>query len=218
MFRLILVLTALMVSTSLQAGEIQPFKAHYHLVIDGWPNADMTHQLERDKEGWRTTMHASVKIATGYEYSRFRLRNDTDVAPWSFYSRYRLFGFGDTYRLDDQQLASLPDRQAALFALSRQAFNAPSCRGRQTTPCTFAYLDHKARQRDMAWRVIDDPEMSVPQGHWQTRHVEAWDEDKPDRRMHFYFTSRYPGLLVQTDYFRDGKLSARLQLTGLETP
>ncbi|WP_445619402.1 hypothetical protein ACUN8C_11855 [Kushneria sp. Sum13] len=218
MFRLILMLTALMVSTSLQAGEIQPFKAQYHLVIDGWPNADMTHQLERDKEGWRTTMHASIKIATGYEYSRFRLRNDTDVAPWSFYSRYRLFGFGDTYRLDDQQLAALPDRQAALFALSRQAFNAPSCRGRQTTPCTFAYVDHKARQRDMAWRVIDDPEMSVPQGHWQTRHVEAWDEDKPDRRMNFYFTSRYPGLLVQTDYFRDGKLSARLQLTGLETP
>lgn len=218
MFRFAMVLTALMVSTSLQAEEIQPFKAHYHLVIDGWPNADMTHQLERDEDGWRTTMHASIRIATGYEYSRFHLRNDADVAPWSFYSRYRLFGFGDTYRLDEKQLSNLPDRQAALFALSRQAFDAPSCRGRQAAPCTFKYIDHKEREHDMAWRVIDDPSMSVPQGRWQTRHVEAWDEDKPDRRMHFYFTSRYPGLLVQTDYFRDGTLSARLQLTGLEAP
>ncbi|WP_438764209.1 hypothetical protein [Kushneria sp. TE3] len=216
--RAFLVMTALLLSAPIQAQEIQPFEARYHLTMDGWPNADMTHQLERDDNGWRTTMHASIKIATGYEYSRFRWHDDIGAAPWSFYSRYRLFGFGDTYRLDEQQLSRLPDRQAALFTLSRQAFDAPSCRGRRADPCTFEYIDHKERERDMAWRVIDDPEMPVPQGRWQTRHVEAWDTDKPDRRMHFYFTSRYPGLLVQTDYFRDGKLSARLQLTGLETP
>ncbi|WP_299261418.1 hypothetical protein [uncultured Kushneria sp.] len=218
MFRFFLVLTALMVSNALQAEEIHPFKAQYHLTMDGWPSADMTHQLEHDGDGWRSTMHASIKIATGYEYSRFHVSHVTEVSPWSFYSRYRLFGFGDTYRLDEHQLSNLPDRQAALFALSRQAFDAPSCRGRQATPCSFAYVDHKMREHNMVWRVIDDPEMTVPQGHWKTRHVEAWDEDKPDRRLHFYFTSRNPGLLVQTDYFRDGKLSARLQLTGLESP
>ncbi|WP_456269600.1 hypothetical protein M1D97_04740 [Kushneria sp. AK178] len=218
MHRAFPVMTALLLSAPIRAGEIQPFEAHYHLTIDGWPNADMTHQLEHDEGGWRTTMHASVKIATAYEYSRFQLRDDTVVSPWSFYSRYRLFGFGDTYRLDDGQLSPLPDRQAALFALSRQAFDAPSCRGRSADPCTFQYVDHKEREHDMAWRVIDDPEMPVPEGRWPTRHVEAWDEDRPDRRLHFYFTSRYPGLLVQTDYFRDGTLSARLQLIKLETP
>ncbi len=182
MLRACFVLTALMLSTSLQAQEIHPFTAHYHLTIDGWPNADMTHQLARDDNGWRTTMHASVKIATGYEYSRFHAGDDNAAMPWSFYSRYRLFGFGDTYRLDEKQLSNLPDRQAALFALSRQAFDAPTCRGHNATPCTFKYIDHKEREHDMAWRrcsgnarsagaLADTPRGSLGRGQTRSTHA-----------------------------------------------
>ncbi|MFC0267394.1 hypothetical protein [Kushneria aurantia] len=213
MLRSLLLLLALL-PLSVQAAEVAPFEAHYHLAIDGWPDADVSHSLAPDEDGWRSTMQASISIASGVEFSRFHLDSSGLATPWSFYSRYRLFGFGDDYRLDARQLSTArPDRQAALFDLSRLAFDSPACRGRSATPCQLDYVDHRERNKTLAWRVIDNPQMPVPAGAWATRHVEAWDIKRPERRLNFYFSPQHPGLLVQVDYFRDGKLRARMQLT-----
>lgn len=208
-------LTLPLVPQALAAPAVKPFEARYHLSLEGWPNADLTHRLEPDEEGFRATLHASVKIATGYEFARFRLDERGEAAPWHFYSRYRLFGFGDEYRLERERLEALPDRQSALFNLSLRAFDAPACRGHQAAPCQLDYQDHRGRERTLVWRVIDDPTMPVPEGRFQTRHVEARLEDRPKRRLHFYFSPDTPGLLVQLDYFQDQTLAGRLQLTDL---
>ncbi|OHV13843.1 hypothetical protein [Kushneria phosphatilytica] len=178
-----------------------------------WPDANVTHTLARDEDGWRATLHASIRIATGYEFSRFRLGDQNRIKPWQFYSRYRLFGFGDDYRLDAKAMMQLPDRESALFQWSRAAFRQ-HCR-RPEAPCMLDWLDHRGRPRHLQWHIIGDSTLPTPAGVLATRHVEAWDPDKPTRQLHFYFSPHYPGLLVQVEVFDRGTRTARLQLMSL---
>ncbi|SOC54803.1 hypothetical protein SAMN05421509_104192 [Chromohalobacter canadensis] len=192
----------------------QPFTATYHLRLDGWPDADVHHRISHlSANDWQSEMRASVLTAEGYERGKFRLDGD-EVHAWHYASGYSLFGLGERYHLSARDLADLPDRQSALFQLSRQLDDAP-CQDDEATPCELAYADHKGRTEHFAYRVAAPQTLEVPAGEFDARWVDGWNPEKPDRRLRLAFSSTTPGLLISVEYYRDGELTSRMALTEL---
>ncbi|GAB2802677.1 hypothetical protein GCM10027040_33460 [Halomonas shantousis] len=212
-FMRVLLAAALLAALPVQAAPPTPFTATYHLAIAGWPDADVTHRLSREGDLWQSDMRTSVRIASGEESSRFRLADGQPV-PVSFTSGYSLLGYGKQYRLSQKDMAALPDRQTALFQLSRQASRA-TCRQAQNTPCEIAYLDHKGRRESLHYRVTALGESVTPAGTYPSVTLDAWDPEEPDRRLSFTFHSEVPGLLLAVEYYRDGQRKSHMTLASL---
>ncbi|MCK2041479.1 hypothetical protein KZO83_02075 [Chromohalobacter sp. TMW 2.2308] len=192
-----------------------PFSATYHLRLDGWPDADVDHRLSHlSTNDWQSEMRASILTAEGYERGKFRLQEE-DVQAWHYASGYSLFGLGERYYLSARDLADLPDRQSALFQLSRKLDDAP-CQDDKATPCELAYADHKGRTEHFAYRVAAPQTLEVPAGAFEARWVDGWNPEKPNRRLRLAFSSTTPGLLISVEYYRDGELTSRMVLTELQ--
>ncbi|MEO1853233.1 hypothetical protein [Chromohalobacter sp.] len=192
-----------------------PFSATYHLRLDGWPDADVQHRLSHlGGNDWQSEMRASVLTAEGYERGKFRLQDD-GVQAWHYASGFTLFGLGERYHLSARELATLPDRQSALFILSRGLDTAP-CQRAAAPPCRLAYADHKGRPEAFAYHVGAPQTLDVPAGAFKARWVEGWNPEKPDRRLHLAFSVQRPGLLIAVEYYRDGELASRMALTELD--
>lgn len=193
------------------AAEPRPFDARYHLEVDGWPNATIEHRLSRDGSQWLSDMRADITLAQGRERSRF-LAGET-VRSLHYASGYSLLGVGKRYTLDQNALARLPDRQAALFELSRRA-TARQC----AAPCRLRYLDHRGRETLVEYRLLPRTALSLPAGEFEAVRVEVIEPDEPDRRLRFSFHPGVPGLLLAMEYHRDGERRSRLALTELALP
>lgn len=212
----ILLILALMLATGVQARDSvapHPFHARYRLEISGWPNARVDHRLSRQGAHWQSDMRAAVAAARGNERSRFRI-GDEGIRASAYSSGYSLLGVGGNYRLGHDELTPLPDRQAALFELSRRAVQA-SCDDDQSAPCELRYVDHKGREETLHYRVIERGELTLPAGDFDAVTIESWDPEHPERRLVFSFHPELPGLLLAVDYHRDGKRKSRLTLTEL---
>lgn len=193
-----------------------PFQAKYRLSLEGWPDARIDHRLSHQGELWQSEMSVALAMAEGEERSRFRL-DDQGVDAHSFVSGYRLLGLGDDYRLAADELTELPDRQTALFALSRQAVEA-RCTHAQVAPCTVRYLDHKGDEETLKYRVVERREVALPAGTFPGIRVDTWDPEKPDRHLIMTFHTEVPGLLLGMAYRRDGEQKSHLVLTSLHLP
>ena len=189
----------------------QPFSASYHLEVKGWPNANIEHRLTRESGHWQTQMRAAIAVARGNERSRFIVTPE-GVQAVNYSSGYSLLGLGGDYRLGSHDLGLLPDRQAALIELSRQALSG-KC---QNAACQMAYLDHRGREETLEYRLLGTEQLTLPAGHFEAIKVEAHEPDKPDRRLLFYFHPETPGLLLAVDYHRDGERQSRLTLTSVD--
>ncbi|MEC9481983.1 MAG: hypothetical protein UMU75_01505 [Halomonas sp.] len=209
------ILSSMFLAGVAQAGPT-PFQARYVLSIDGWPDARISHRLSRTDEGWTSEMRAAMAVAEGVERSRFRLEAG-HLEPLGYVSSYRLLGLGERYSLVASDLRSLPDRQTALFALSRQARKA-RCTHPQTAPCTIRYLDHEGEEETLNYRVVSRDDVALPQGRFPGLHIDAWEPDKTDRHLLMTFHASIPGLLLGLEYRRDGKVTSRLRLTQLAAP
>lgn len=194
-----------------QAAEPRPFDARYHLEVDGWPNATIEHRLSRDGSQWLSDMRADISLARGRERSRF-LAGEA-VRSLHYASGYSLLGVGKRYALDHEALARLPDRQAALFELSRRAA-AQEC----AVSCRLRYLDHRGRETLVEYRLLPPAALSLPAGDFEAVRVEVVEPDEPDRRLRFSFHPGVPGLLLAMEYHRDGERRSRLALTALDLP
>ncbi|MEQ6890019.1 hypothetical protein ABE957_15185 [Halomonas sp. CS7] len=201
----------LLASGAVIAAEPRPFDARYHLEVDGWPNATIEHRLSRDGTQWLSDMRTDITLAQGRERSRF-LAGEA-VRSLHYASGYSLLGVGKRYALDHQALARLPDRQAALFELSRRA-TAAEC----AAPCRLRYLDHRGRETLVEYRLLPPIELSLPAGDFEAVRVEVIEPDEPDRRLRFSFHPGVPGLLLAMEYHRDGERRSRLSLTALDLP
>ncbi len=193
------------------AAEPRPFDARYHLEVDGWPNATIEHRLSRDGSQWLSDMRAEISLARGRERSRF-LAGEA-VRSLHYASGYSLLGVGKRYALDHESLARLPDRQAALFELSRRAA-ADDC----AASCRLRYLDHRGRETLVEYRLLPPAALSLPAGDFEAVRVEVVEPDEPDRRLRFSFHPGVPGLLLAMEYHRDGERRSRLALTALDLP
>lgn len=216
--RLFMILTGMLGLTGLALEAVAhaspvPFQASYQLAIAGWPDAQIDHRLSRRGELWQSEMRADIGIAEGNERSRFRV-SEQHVEAQSYTSGYRMLGIGKRYTLAADEMTALPDRQAALFALSRQAVDA-RCRGDQVAPCTLRYLDHKGDEETLQYRVVERGEVALPAGRFPGIRVAIWDAEKPDRHLTMTFHSEVPGLLLSADYRRAGERRSRLVLTRL---
>lgn len=222
-FAVPLLLLALIASIPLASAngfvEPRPFAARYHLDISGWPNANIEHRLSQHGEQWQSDMRAAIAVARGTESSRFRV-SDSGVRPSAYSSGYSLLGIGGNYRLGNDDLATFPDRQAALFDLSRRAVSTTDCEGDEATPCELRFVDHKGENETLHYRILERKTLSLPAGDFDAVSVSTWDPEKPERQLVFRFHPELPGLLLGADYHRDGKLSSRLTLSelDLETP
>jgi len=197
-----------------------PFRATYHLSVEGWPDAQIDHRLSRHGELWQSEMQATISIAEGEERSRFRV-DSKGIDARAYVSGYSLLGFGERYRLTEDDLAALPDRQTALFALSRRAPDARCTQTEdenETAPCTLRYLDYEGEQKTLRYRVVMHGETRLPIGTFPSVTVDSWDPEKPDRRLVFTFHRDIPGLLLGVEYRRDGERRSRLTLTQLTLP
>lgn len=194
------------------AGPV-PFQADYRLVIEGWPDALINHRLSHQGELWQSEMRAALAIAEGEERSRFRIEKQRVVAQ-SYISGYRMLGMGKRYTLAGDELTELPDRQTALFALSRQA-DKVRCSHAQAAPCTLRYLDHQGEEETLRYRVIERGEVALPAGAFPSISIDAWNPEKPDRHLLMTFHPDIPGLLLSMAYHRDGARRSRLVLTRL---
>ena len=190
---------------------LQPFSASYHLEVKGWPNASIEHHLTRESGHWQSQMQAAIAVARGNERSRFIVTPE-GVQAVNYSSGYSLLGLGGDYRLGSHDLALLPDRQAALIELSRQALSG-DC---QNAACQMTYLDHRGREETLEYRLLGTEPLTLPAGNFDAIKVEAHEPDKPDRRLLFYFHPETPGLLLAVDYHRDGERQSRLTLTSLD--
>lgn len=213
----IVVLLAIISSPAL-AGLANPvaFQATYHLSVDGWPDARINHRLSRQGEVWQSEMRAAISIAKGDERSRFRIDGGVIDAE-SYVSGYNLLGFGERYRLTAEDLTALPDRQTALFVLSRRAPDA-RCTHDQVAPCTLHYLGYKGEEETLHYRILERGETQLPYGTYPSVTVDSWDPEKPDRRLVFTFHREIPGLLLAMEYRRDGERQSRLTLRQLSFP
>ncbi|APE30214.1 hypothetical protein BOX17_04165 [Halomonas aestuarii] len=205
---LLLPLFLLLAAGSALAMEPRPFDARYRLEVKGWPNATIEHRLSHDGAEWRSEMSADIAVARGSERSRFLA--GPAIRSLHYASGYTLMGFGKEYELDRESLDGLPDRQAALFELSRRA-SAADC----AAPCRLRYLDHRGREKEVEYRVLSRTDLSLPAGEFEAVRVEVTEPDEPGRRMIFSFHPELPGLLLAMEYQRDGERRSRLALTEL---
>lgn len=200
----------LMVSVgSVQAAETRPFDARYRLEVSGWPSTNVEHRLSRDGASWHSKMSAAIAMARGEESSRF-LIEENGVRSLQYISGYSLLGLGGDYRLTSDDLATLPDRQATIFDLSRRVLD-DGCQ----EACAIHYQDHRGREEYMEYRVLGPESLSLPVGEFETLAVEVTEPGKPERRMVFRFHPEVPGLILVLDYHRDGERKSRLSLTQL---
>ncbi|WP_110668754.1 hypothetical protein [Salinicola halophilus] len=197
-------------TSALAASAPQPFTAHYSLDVDGWPTVGITHTLSHQGSVWQSEMEASIKVASGEERSRFAVENET-VEALDYRSGYSLLGIGGDYRLDEDDLAELPDRQTAIFMLSRQAPTA-RCANPQVSPCELKYQDHKGREKTLLYRVTDKAEVGTPAGDFTGVTVDTWDPEKRDRHLYLTFHRKIPSLLLGSRYVRDGEQTSQLTL------
>ncbi|MFQ3788008.1 hypothetical protein [Halomonas sp. A29] len=191
---------------------LQPFSASYRLEVKGWPNATIDHQLTRESGHWQSRMRAAIAVARGNERSRFIVTPE-GVHSVNYASGYSLLGVGGNYRLDGSELASLPDRQAALVELSRRALKG-DC---ENASCRLVYQDHRGREETLDYRLLGMETLNLPAGEFEAIKVEVNDPETPERKMLFHFHPQYPGLLLAVDYRRNGERKSRLTLTALET-
>ncbi|PRY72574.1 hypothetical protein [Halomonas ventosae] len=203
-----LALLLLLVAGSALAAEPRPFDARYRLEVTGWPSTTVKHRLSRDGTHWQSDMRAAISVARGHERSRFIAGDATRSLHYA--SGYSLLGIGKEYELDREALARLPDRQTALFELSRRAV-ADDC----ASPCRLRYLDHRGREERVDYRRLDRRMLELPAGRFEAVRVEVTEPDEPDRRMVFSFHPGVPGLLLAMEYHRDGAQRSRLALTDL---
>ena len=187
-----------------------PFDASYRLEVRGWPNATIDHRLTRDGASWYSEMRGAIAVARGRERSRFMI-NENGVKALQYASGYSLLGFGGDYRLAPDDLSELPDRQAALFELSRRAVSQ-ACE----STCELRYLDHRGREERLEFRALARETLRLPAGEFESVRVEVREPDSPERRLEFSFHPELPGLLLAVDYHRDGQRRSRLSLTSLE--
>lgn len=188
----------------------RPFDARYRLEIKGWPRAYIDHRLSREGHTWESRMETGIRIGRGSERSRFLLREGR-VRSLYYASGYSLLGVGDSYRLDAETLAAHPDRQTALFALSRRVIDGDCA----AAPCPITYLDHKGREEALEARALGEHAVTLPAGTFEAIRVEAMETDKPDRRLVFHFHPQLPGLLLSADYHRGGEHRSQLALSEL---
>lgn len=193
--------------------EPSPFNAEYRLEIQGWPNATIDHRLSRENGHWQSRMQAAIAVAKGNERSRFYL-SPKGAQAVTYSSGYSLLGIGDNYRLDKDDLAALPDRQTALFELSRLAMVADCTEGR--APCELRYLDHKGEPEHLEYHVRKGETLSLPAGVFEAVTVETWESDSPENRLVFHFHPDLPGLMLAVQYHRAGEARSRLTLTALD--
>ncbi|MGJ7457644.1 hypothetical protein ACR80S_01940 [Halomonas sp. MA07-2] len=187
----------------------QPFAARYRLEVSGWPSTSVVHRLSRDGGSWHSEMSAAIAVARGEERSRFLIEED-GVRSLQYISGYSLLGLGGDYRLTPDELALLPDRQAALFDLSRRVLD-----GGCEEACVIHYQDHRGREERMEVRALGPESLSLPAGHFEALAVEVTEPDKPERRLVFRFHPEVPGLMLGVEYHRDGERRSRLSLTRL---
>nr|WP_163502352.1 hypothetical protein [Halomonas socia] len=159
-------------------AEPTPFTAHYQLQISGWPNARVEHRLSQHGEQWQSDMRAAIAVARGNERSRFRVNAD-GVRPSAYSSGYSLLGIGGDYRLGSSELSALPDRQAALFDLSRRSAQAGDCEGSDAAPCELHFVDHKGEEETLHYRVMARDKVESPAGTFDAVSVETWDPETP---------------------------------------
>ncbi|MGQ7245601.1 hypothetical protein ACUN9V_19335 [Salinicola sp. V024] len=200
-------------ASSLTFAAPTPFTAQYQLDISGWPDATITHQLSNQGDVWKSDMRTSIKIASGEEWGRFRLDGD-DVQALEYASSYSLVGIGDDYHLDQAQLSELPDRQTAIFDLSRKAPSA-RCASTQVSPCELDYQNHKGKTETLYYRVTDRGDIDTPAGTFPGVTVDTWDPEKRDRHLYFTFHREIPGLLLKMRYVKEGEERSHLTLTDL---
>lgn len=203
-----LALLLLLVAGSALAAEPRPFDARYRLEVAGWPSTTVEHRLSRDGTHWQSDMRATISVARGHERSRFIAGEG--IRSLHYASGYSLLGIVKAYELDREALARLPDRQTALFELSRRAV-ADDC----DSPCRLRYLDHRGREERVDYRRLDRRMLELPAGRFEAVRVEVIEPDDPDRRIVFSFHPAVPGLLLAMEYHRDGAQRSRLALTDL---
>jgi len=188
----------------------RPFMARYRLEVKGWPATYVDHRLSREGDYWESLMETSIRVARGSERSRFLLQ-DAGVQALYYASGYALLGVGDSYSLSSDRLTRLPDRQTALFALSRRIIDGDCT----TSACDIRYLDHKGREEALGVRHQGRSRITLPAGTFEALTVEAREADKPDRRLVFRFHPEVPGLLLSVDYHRGGERRSHLALSEL---
>ncbi|GHE21585.1 hypothetical protein [Halomonas urumqiensis] len=205
-------LLALATPSAAETTPATPFSARYQLEVSGWPNTTVGHRLTRESGHWQSHMEASLAVAQGSERSRFIIE-DGNVTAINYASGYSLMGIGNDYRLTPEELTHLPDRQTALFELSRRAIAGQDC----TTGkgCRLDYLDHRGRPERIDYRLLEPVPLSLPAGEFEAVTVEVTEPDEPERRLVFHFHSELPGLLLGMEYHRDGERRSRLALSAL---
>ncbi|WP_240721703.1 hypothetical protein [Halomonas marinisediminis] len=192
---------------------LRPFAARYRLEVEGWPAAYVDHRLSREGDYWESLMETDIRVARGSERSRFMIQ-DEGIQSLYYASGYALLGVGDSYQLDAEPLEALPDRQTALFTLSRRIIGGDCA----DSPCDIRYLDHKGREERLRAHTQGRSRITLPAGSFETITAEAWEADKPSRRLLFRFHPEVPGLLLSVDYHRDGKRRSQLRLSRLTLP
>ncbi|SHF23569.1 hypothetical protein SAMN02745148_02126 [Modicisalibacter ilicicola DSM 19980] len=209
----LIVVLATGLQTASAHAEPVPFKATYALAIDGWPDARIRHRLSRQGEVWQSEMNAAIAVAEGDERSRFRLEGELIEAE-AYASGYRFLSFGERYRLSADELTHLPDRQTALFILSRQVDKA-RCTHNQVAPCTLRFLNYKGEETLLKYRVVDRDQARLPAGTFPRIVIDAWNPEKSDRHLIMGFHPEIPGLLLSLEYRREGERKSRLVLSQL---
>jgi hypothetical protein len=199
--------------TAASLTEPRTFNAEYRLEIRGWPNATIDHRLSQENGHWQSRMQAAIAVASGNERSRFYL-SEKGVQAVIYSSGYSVLGIGGNYRLDKDDLATLPDRQTALFELSRRAPVADCTLGQ--APCELHYVDHKGEPEHLEYRVSDGGTLQLPAGVFPAVTVESWEFDAPQNRLVFHFHPDFPGLMLAVEYHREGEQRSRLTLTALD--
>ncbi|MGB8714395.1 MAG: hypothetical protein WCD50_14895 [Onishia taeanensis] len=189
------------------------FEATYRLEIDGWPDADISHSLKRQGGAWVSEMRASVAVANGWERGRFTLGDD-GVTSSEYAGGYSLLGIGEDYHMGQSELAAWPDRQAALFELSRQA-DQVSCWHPQVAPCTLTYTNYKGETKSFHYRRLETTTLDLPAGNFPAVTISLWRGEHPGRDLRLTFSPEVPGLLLAADYFKDSERTSHLSLKRL---
>ena len=189
------------------------FEATYRLAIDGWPDTNVSHRLSQQGDVWVSEMRASIPVASGWERSRFTVEDD-GVTSRDYASGYSFLGIGENYRMEREELEAWPDRQAALFELSRQA-DQVACWHPQVAPCTLTYTSYKGEKQHYYYRRVETRSLELPAGRFPAVTVALWRAEHPERDLQLTFSPQVPGLLLAVDYFKNGERKSHMRLRQL---
>ncbi|MDO5651566.1 MAG: DUF3108 domain-containing protein [Moraxella sp.] len=207
-----MVIAGVMMASTANAADIEPFNATYTLKADG-KSGTATRTLTKSGNTFTYKVNArAAGIATANQSSTFRLVNGK-IAPSNASTSYRIAGFGNTHNIKfaASQVVSTYKGKATTLAMTQQAYDDLSLEAniRQELingKFTGNYpLVRRTSIENARFKKAGTAQITVPAGTYSAVRIDRVHDDK-ERATSFWLAPSLGYLPIKVSQTNDGKV------------